>query len=105
MPDIADDVGSNAVRVLKKYPNRRIYDTTDSRYITLLDVQRFIFQNQTVQVLDFKNGKDITRSVLLQIIGLLESGGNQTLLTNSLLTDLIRLSQGVSGALSAELEE
>ncbi|HUX73851.1 MAG TPA: polyhydroxyalkanoate synthesis repressor PhaR [Steroidobacteraceae bacterium] len=55
-------------RVIKKYPNRRLYDTVESRYITLADVQRLVVEKIDFVVVDKKNNADITRSILLQVI-------------------------------------
>ena len=63
------------VRVLKKYPNRRLYDTHASAYITLADVKKMVLDGVTFEVRDAKGGDDLTRSILLQIILEEESGG------------------------------
>jgi polyhydroxyalkanoate synthesis repressor PhaR len=55
-------------RVIKKYPNRRLYDTVESRYITLADVRRLVVEKIEFVVVDKKNSADITRSILLQVI-------------------------------------
>lgn len=55
-------------RVIKKYPNRRLYDTVESRYITLGDVRRLVVEKIDFVVVDKKNNADITRSILLQVI-------------------------------------
>ena len=55
-------------RVIKKYPNRRLYDTVESRYITLADVRRLVVDRLEFIVVDKKNNGDITRSILLQVI-------------------------------------
>ena len=62
-------------RVIKKYPNRRLYDTQSSSYITLADVKRMVLAHEDFEVRDAKTGEDITRSILLQIILEEESGG------------------------------
>ena len=59
---------SDTNRVIKKYPNRRLYDTAISSYITLDDVRRLIIEGESVQVLDVRSGEDLTRQVLLQKI-------------------------------------
>ncbi len=64
-----------AVRVLKKYPNRRLYDTQTSSYITLADVKQMVLSGEAFEVLDAKTADDLTRSILLQIILEEESGG------------------------------
>ena len=70
------------MRILKKYPNRRLYDTEQSQYVTLDDVRKMILGKDPVKVLDSKTGKDLTRSVLLQIIAEQEAEGHEPLLTN-----------------------
>ncbi len=55
-------------RVIKKYPNRRLYDTVESRYITLADIRRLVVERIEFVVVDKKNNADITRSILLQVI-------------------------------------
>ena len=55
-------------RVIKKYPNRRLYDTVESRYITLADIRRLVVERIEFIVVDKKNNADITRSILLQVI-------------------------------------
>ncbi|MCY7387201.1 MAG: polyhydroxyalkanoate synthesis regulator DNA-binding domain-containing protein, partial [Burkholderiales bacterium] len=62
-------------RIIKKYPNRRLYDTETSAYITLADVKQFVLDIQEFKVLDARSGEDLTRSILLQIILEEESGG------------------------------
>jgi polyhydroxyalkanoate synthesis repressor PhaR len=64
-----------AMRVLKKYPNRRLYDTHTSSYITLADVKKMVLDGTAFEVRDAKGGEDLTRSILLQIILEEESGG------------------------------
>jgi polyhydroxyalkanoate synthesis repressor PhaR len=63
------------VRTIKKYPNRRLYDTANSGYITLADVKQMVLDNVEFQVVDAKTSEDLTRSILLQIILDEESGG------------------------------
>ncbi len=79
-----------ARRVLKKYPNRRLYDTQLSTYVTIEDVRKYVLNREAIQVLDSKTGQDITRVVLLQIISEQESEGHEPLLTNRVLEVLIR---------------
>jgi len=55
-------------RVIKKYPNRRLYDTVESRYITLADIRRLVVEKIDFVVVDKKNNADITRNILLQVI-------------------------------------
>ena len=58
----------NLKRVIKKYPNRRLYDTEESRYVTLCDIRKLVVEEVRFSVIDKKTGDDITRSILLQII-------------------------------------
>jgi len=62
-------------RLIKKYPNRRLYDTQASIYITLADVKQLVLSNEPFHVIDAKSGEDLTRSILLQIILEEETGG------------------------------
>jgi polyhydroxyalkanoate synthesis repressor PhaR len=64
-----------AVRTIKKYPNRRLYDTHTSTYITLHEVKNMVVAGTALQVVDAKNNEDLTRSIFLQIILEEESGG------------------------------
>ena len=57
-----------AQRVIKKYPNRRLYDTSTSTYVTLAEVKQLVMQGESVVVRDAKTSEDLTRSILLQII-------------------------------------
>ena len=66
---------TEAVRLIKKYPNRRLYDTKSSTYITLADVKTLVLQNEAFEVVDAKTGENLTRSILLQIILEEEAGG------------------------------
>ncbi len=93
---------TSAVRVLKKYPNRRLYDTQTSSYITLHDVKKMVLDGLAFEVLDAKTSEDLTRSILLQIILEEESGGVPMFSTESL-SQMIRFyghaMQGVMGAM------
>ncbi len=64
-----------AERLIKKYPNRRLYDTTESRYITLDEVREMVLKEIPFKVIDRQSEEDITRNILLQIIMEQESGG------------------------------
>ena len=77
------------IRIIKKYPNRRLYDTEISSYITIEDVRQLIVDNESFQVRDAKTGADLTRQVLLQIITEHEQDG-QPMLSTELLSQLIR---------------
>jgi len=76
-------------RKIKKYPNRRLYDTEQSRYITLADLQKLVLDGEDFEVQDANTGKDITRNILLQIIAEEESGG-KPLFTTDILLRIIR---------------
>lgn len=78
-----------ANRVIKKYPNRRLYDTEISSYITIEDVRQLIVDGESFEVRDAKTGEDLTRQVLLQIITEHEQDG-QPMLSTQLLSQLIR---------------
>ena len=76
-------------RIIKKYPNRRLYDTHISSYITLEDVRQLICDGEKFEVVDAKSGEDLTRTVLLQIIAEHEERG-QPIFSTELLTQIIR---------------
>ncbi len=76
-------------RLIKKYPNRRLYDTRTSSYITLADVKELVLNHEQFQVLDAKTSEDLTRSILLQII-LEEEAGGTPMFTSDLLSHMIR---------------
>jgi polyhydroxyalkanoate synthesis repressor PhaR len=90
------------LRILKKYPNRRLYDTQTSSYITLADVKRMVLEGVNFEVHDAKTQEDLTRSILLQIILEEETGGVPMFSTTSL-AQIIRFyggaMQGVMGGL------
>ena len=77
------------IRLIKKYPNRRLYDTRTSAYITLNDVKELVLGHEDFQVLDAKTGEDLTRCILLQII-LEEESGGMPMFTSDLLSHMIR---------------
>ena len=78
-----------STRIIKKYPNRRLYDTEISSYITIEDVRQLIVDGEDFEVRDAKSGEDLTRSVLLQIIAEHESEG-EPVLSTQLLSQIIR---------------
>ena len=78
-----------SVRVLKKYPNRRLYDTHTSSYITLADVKKMVLEGVDFEVRDAKDSEDLTRSILLQII-LEEESGGVPMFTSQTLSQIIR---------------
>jgi polyhydroxyalkanoate synthesis repressor PhaR len=76
-------------RIIKKYPNRRLYDTAISRYITLEDVKQLALDNKKFRVVDARTKEDITRSILLQIISEQEEQGSP-IFTTEVLAQIIR---------------
>ena len=76
-------------RVIKKYPNRRLYDTEESRYITLADVRQLVLEKVDFVVIDKKSGQDITRAILLQVIAEQEQHGD-AIMTEDFLAQVIR---------------
>jgi polyhydroxyalkanoate synthesis repressor PhaR len=77
------------VRVIKKYPNRRLYDTDESRYITLANVKDLVVKKIEFVVIDKKSGDDITRSILLQVISEQEQQG-EAIMSQDFLSQVIR---------------
>jgi len=77
-------------RLIRKYANRRLYDTVRSQYVNLVDVRHLIAEGSAIRVVDQSSGRDITNSILLQIIGGMEKDSG-ALLTSEFLTDLIRV--------------
>jgi len=88
-PDSTESAATAELRLIKKYPNRRLYDTRTSSYITLADVKELVLKHQQFQVIDAKTSEDLTRSILLQII-LEEEAGGMPMFTSDLLSQLIR---------------
>ncbi len=80
---------SDPVRMIKKYPNRRLYDTANSGYITLADVKQMVLDNIDFQVVDAKTGEELTRGILLQII-LDEENGGVPMFSPEMLSQMIR---------------
>ena len=76
-------------RIIKKYPNRRLYDTETSAYITLAEVRRLVMSSTHFVVRDAKSNEDLTRSILLQII-LEEEAGGAPMFTEAVLSNIIR---------------
>jgi polyhydroxyalkanoate synthesis repressor PhaR len=84
-----DNGGRASARVIRKYPNRRLYDTAESRYVTLADIRRLVIEGVDFVVLDRKTQQDITRSILLQVIAEQEGGG-ESLMSRDFLSQVIR---------------
>ena len=95
---------SEQSRLIKKYPNRRLYDTKTSAYITLSDVKDLVLAFENFKVVDAKSGEDLSRSILLQII-LEEESGGMPLFTTDLLAQVIRFyGHAMQGMLGKYLE-
>jgi polyhydroxyalkanoate synthesis repressor PhaR len=95
----------NGPRVLKKYPNRRLYDTRTSSYITLADVKKMVLDNESFEVRDAKSGEEITRSILLQIILEEETGGMPTFSSQTLAQIIRFYGHAMQGMMGAYLEK
>jgi len=97
----ADPAAPEGLRILKKYPNRRLYDTLTSSYITLADVKKMVLEAAPFEVRDAKSGDDLTRAILLQII-LEEETGGVPMFNTQMLAQIIRFyghaMQGVMGS-------
>jgi polyhydroxyalkanoate synthesis repressor PhaR len=92
-------------RLIKKYPNRRLYDTETSTYITLADVKQLVLQQEDFHVLDAKSQEDLTRSILLQII-LEEEAGGVPMFTSPMLAHMIRFyGNAMQGMMGTYLEK
>ncbi|MCU7853364.1 MAG: polyhydroxyalkanoate synthesis repressor PhaR [Candidatus Thiodiazotropha sp. (ex Monitilora ramsayi)] len=92
-------------RIIKKYPNRRLYDTEESKYITLAQLRQLIIQGEAIRVVDSTTEEDITRNILLQIILESESGG-EPLFTANMLSQIIRFYGGtLQGIFGRYLEQ
>lgn len=94
-----------ALRVIKKYPNRRLYDTETSTYITLAEIRQLVMQSTVFVVRDAKSNEDLTRSILLQII-LEEETGGAPMFTEAVLANIIRFyGNAMQGFMGAYLEK
>ena len=101
----APEPGSKATRVLKKYPNRRLYDTEVSSYVTLTDVKAMVLEGGTFEVRDAKTGEDLTRAILLQII-LEEETGGVPMFSTPMLAQIIRFyGHAMQGMMGSYLEQ
>jgi polyhydroxyalkanoate synthesis repressor PhaR len=85
----AADAARKGPRVIRKYPNRRLYDTIESRYVTLADIRRLVLERIDFVVMDRKSQQDITRSILLQVIAEQEGGG-EPVMSRDFLSQVIR---------------
>jgi polyhydroxyalkanoate synthesis repressor PhaR len=100
----SESKASQPQRVIKKYPNRRLYDTTTSSYVTLTEIKQLVMQGQTFVVRDAKTGEDLTRNLLLQII-LEEESAGAPMFTEAVLANIIRFyGHAMQGHMGAYLE-
>ena len=96
---------AGAERAIKKYPNRRLYDTQTSSYITLAEIKQLVMENAPFVVRDAKTGEDLTRSILLQII-LEEEAGGTPMFSTSVLSNIIRFyGHAMQGFMGGYLEK
>jgi polyhydroxyalkanoate synthesis repressor PhaR len=96
---------ATASRLIKKYPNRRLYDTQTSAYITLADVKQLVLDSEDFRVVDAKSDQDLTRSILLQII-LEEEASGAPLFSSQMLSQIIRFyGHAMQGMMGAYLEK
>jgi polyhydroxyalkanoate synthesis repressor PhaR len=103
--DTAPPVESTGLRVLKKYPNRRLYDTRSSSYITLADVKQMVMRMEDFEVRDARSGEDLTRSILLQII-LEEESAGVPMFSSQALAQIIRFyGHAMQGLMGSYLEK
>jgi polyhydroxyalkanoate synthesis repressor PhaR len=99
------DPAAEGPRILKKYPNRRLYDTRTSAYITLADVKKMVLEGDAFEVRDAKTGDDLTRSILLQII-LEEETGGVPMFSTQMLAQIIRFyGHAMQGMMGTWLEK
>lgn len=93
------------LRIIKKYPNRRLYDSEASAYITLSDVKQLVMDGVRFVVQDAKTGEDLTRSILLQII-LEEESGGVPMFSSVMLEQIIRFyGHAMQGMMGSYLEK
>lgn len=96
---------ANSIRLIKKYPNRRLYDTRTSAYITLADVKQLVLDSEDFKVVDAKTDEELTRSILLQII-LEEEASGAPLFSPQMLSQIIRFyGHAMQGMMGAHLEK
>ncbi len=78
------------MKIIKKYPNRRLYDTSASRYINLEDVRKMVLAQALFKVVDSRSDEDLTKTILLQVVSDQESGTSQEILSVAVLLKLIQ---------------
>ncbi len=95
---------AESIRIIKKYPNRRLYDTSTSSYVALADIKQLVMHHDAFRVIDAKSGEDLTRTILLQIILEHESDGSP-ILTEKVLSNIIRFyGHAMQGFMGSYLE-
>ena len=105
MPATASPSSDASPRVIKKYPNRRLYDTQASAYITLAEIRQLVMQSEPLVVRDAKTGEALTRSILLQII-LEEEAGGAPMFSEVVLANIIRFyGNAMQGMMGSYLEK
>jgi polyhydroxyalkanoate synthesis repressor PhaR len=103
-PQAASAPARGQVRTIKKYPNRRLYDTENSNYVTLAEIKKLVMAASPVVVLDAKTGEDLTRSILLQII-LEEESAGVPMFSEAVLSNIIRFyGHAMQGHMGSYLE-
>jgi len=104
-PNAAESDAPSGTRILKKYPNRRLYDTRTSSYITLADVKQMVLAAEDFEVRDAKTGEELTRSILLQII-LEEETAGVPMFSSHMLANVIRFyGNAMQGMMGTYLEK
>ncbi len=105
MKEKKGEAAAGAERIIKKYPNRRLYDTRTSSYITLTEIKQLVMDAAPFVVRDAKTSEDLTRSILLQII-LEEEAGGSPMFSTSVLSNIIRFyGHAMQGFMGGYLEK
>lgn len=105
MPKTPSPDAGSSERIIKKYPNRRLYDTDTSSYITLTEIKQLVMNSEAFVVRDAKTGDDLTRSILLQII-LEEEAHGTPMFTAPVLANIIRFyGHALQGFMGGYLEK
>lgn len=98
------DNSRNTPRLIKKYPNRRLYDTHTSSHLTLADIRQLVVDRIPFEVVDAKTGEDLTRSILLQVILEAESGG-EPIFSSEMLMGIIQFYGPYQSVLGSYLDK
>ncbi|SBW85209.1 hypothetical protein PVE_P0168 (plasmid) [Pseudomonas veronii 1YdBTEX2] len=94
----------NRPRLIKKYPNRRLYDTHTSSHVTLTDIRQMVIDGTSFEIVDAKSGEDLTRSILMQIIQEAESDG-EPIFSSDMLKSIIRFYGPFQGMFGVYLDK